>query len=212
MKYRLMNFLCALILGSFTVAGLPSISHAQTATQPTRHAGNGASHGVFRVDLVTPLDSRKLKLGDPVEAKLAGGITLPSGTQVPGGTKVIGHITQVSSRSKSDPVSKLGIAFDKIVLAGDEDVPIKGELQAVAPNPNEALGTGGYIDYGPSLRMLTQSQPPDMQRTTPTLYDDSSGVKGFKNISMGPNGVLTSTNKEIKLDAGTLMLLNVTIQ
>jgi hypothetical protein len=199
------------LLAVFCVAN----SFAQTATQPqpSQKSANAGHHGVFTVELLKPLDSKKLKEGDQVEAKLVGGITLPNGSQVPAGTKVAGHITQVKAASKSAPESSLGISFDKLVRPGGEDTPIKGVLQAVGPKPNADLNTGGYIDSGPSLRMLTQSQPPNMQKpATKTVTDDSTGVVGFKNMQMGSDGVLTSNGKDLKLDAGTRMLLNVTIQ
>jgi len=210
MQYRFASSLFALVVGCFTVTGLLSGTQAQTAAEPMQHSASVA-HGVFMVELLTPLDSRKLKVDDPIQAKLVGGITLPSGAQVPGGTKITGHITQVSSRGRGASESSLGIEFDQIVRSGGEETPIKGTLQAVAPNP-DTVSTGGYIDYGPSLRLLTQSQPPETQgSSTPTVNDDSHGVKGFKNMNLDSNGVLTSTGKELKLDAGTRMLLNVTI-
>lgn len=200
-------------LSMLLVVWCVAATYGQTATQsqPTQKLANAGHHGTFTVELLKPLDSKKLKQGDPVEAKLTGGITLPNGSQIPGGTTIVGHVTQASVRSKSDAESSLGFSFDKIVRPGGEETPVKGMLQAVAPNPN-GVSTGGYIDSGPSLRMLTQSQPPNMQQSAaPTFNENSTGVLGFKNMKLD-NGVLTSTNKEIKLDAGTRLVLNVTIQ
>ncbi len=190
---------------------------AQTATQAqsAQHSANAAHHGTFTVELLKPLDSRKLKQGDPVEAKLTGGITLPSGAQVPRGARVIGHITEARARSKSDSESALGISFDKIVWSGNESLAIQGTLQAVAPNPNGDITTGGSaVDYGNSLKMETtnNSSAPNMQSSpVPLLNDDSTGVLGFKNMKLA-DGVITSTGKDLKLDSGTRMLLNVTMQ
>ena len=46
---------------------------------------------------------------------------------------------------------------------------------------------------------------------TPILVPTSQGVLGLKNLEMGSDGVLTSTGKEVKLDAGTQLLINVQI-
>jgi hypothetical protein len=191
-------------------------AYAQNASQPqlAQKSANAGHHGSFTVELVKPLDSKKLKAGDPVEAKLTGGITLPSGAQVSSGTMVVGHVTLASARSKSDAESSLGISFDKIVRPGGEETPIKGVLQAMAPNPNSDITSGNNgVDYGNTLRsVMAPGGATGGDRTHPPLLtEDSTGVLGFKNMKLD-NGVLTSTNKEVKLDAGTRFLLNVTIQ
>lgn len=211
MKCSFMGSCFTLIVCGLTAGGPLATSHAQAVKPPTQHPADAVHHGAFIVELVTPLNSKKLKVGEPVEAKLSAGITLPNGVQLPGGTKVVGHVTQASSRAKGDSESSLGIVFDKIA-GGGQETPISGVLQAIAPNPNSDVSTGGYIDYGPSLRMLTQDQPPDTQKpSVPRLNNGSTGVAGFKNITMGPGGVLTSTAKELKLETGTRMLLEITL-
>jgi hypothetical protein len=99
-------------------------------------------------------------------------------------------------------------------LAKGENIPIKGYIQAMAPNPNRPLNTGGYIEYGNSLNMQTE-KPPDptssSQSQIPLLNAQSTGVLGIKGLQLGKNGVLTSDAKEIKVDSGTRMLLNVTM-
>lgn len=181
----------------------------QSATQAAPTAGHG--HGNFSVELAKTLDSKKLKEGDEVQAKLTGAITLPSGTTVPRGAMVIGHVTKANGRSGSEAESALGISFDKIVLGKNEDEPIKGVLQAVAPNPNSGVDTGQYLDQGPSLRMATQSMTPSTSSDPkPVLTEHSTGVLGYKNMTL-KDGVITSTNKEIKLDAGTRFMLDVSM-
>jgi hypothetical protein len=204
-------FLCAMgVLISPAYAGQSAMQASSTHTAATTAKG----HGTFSVELVKPLDSKKLKVGDPVEAKLTGGITLPSGATVPKGARVTGHVTQAKARSKSDSESALGISFDKVEWSGNEGVSIKGTIQAVAPNPNADRTTGGYIDYGPSLREATTNPgPPDAGKpSTPTLNDRSTGVLGIKNMQLGPDGVLTSSGKEVRLDSGTRMMLNVSVE
>jgi hypothetical protein len=177
----------------------------QSAATPSASGG----HGTFSVELAKALDSKKLKEGDEVQAKLTGSITLPNGASVPRGTMLIGHVTEAKARSKNDSESALGISFDKIVLGKGEDLPIKGVLQAVAPNPNGDVSTGAYLDQGPSLRMATQSQTPSAASDPkPLLTEQSTGVLGYKNMTL-KDGVITSTGKEIKLDTGTRFMLNV---
>jgi hypothetical protein len=199
---------------------MTAVSFCQSAThtpsgQPAKApaAGTLKHHGTFTVELLKALDSRKLKSGDIVETKLAGGITLPDGSTVPGGAKVMGHITEVRARSKSESGSSLGISFDKIATPGG-DVPIQGLIQAVAPNPNEDLTTGGPVDYGVDEEKATTvaAAPYTGHGPAPLLDETSHGVLGIRNLHLDANGVLTSTGKEVKLDSGTRILLNVMMQ
>src|SRR5271165_5704032 len=73
--------------------------------QSTATTSASGGHGTFSVELAKALDSKKLKEGDEVQAKLTGSITLPSGATVPRGTMLIGHVTEAKARSKNDSES-----------------------------------------------------------------------------------------------------------
>ena len=203
-------FAVTLFVGLAVCLSTAAVANSGQSGQPAAtQSATAGGHGTFSVELAKALDSKKLKEGDEVQAKLTGSITLPSGATVPRGTMLIGHVTEAKARSKNDSESALGISFDKIVLGKGEDLPIKGVLQAVAPNPNGDVSTGGYLDQGPSLRMATQSQTPSaVSDPKPVLTDRSTGVLGLKNMTL-KDGVITSTGKEVKLDNGTRFMLNV---
>lgn len=205
-------FAVTLFVGLAVCLSTAAVANSAQSGQPVAtQSATAGGHGTFSVELAKALDSKKLKEGDAVEAKLTGSITLPSGATVPRGTTLIGHVTEAKARSKNDSESALGISFDKIVLGKGEDVPIKGVLQAVAPNPNGDVSTGAYLDQGPSLRMATQSQTPStVSEPKPVLTDQSTGVLGYKNMTL-KDGVITSTGKEVKLDNGTRFMLNVAV-
>lgn len=183
---------------------------AQSSTAQSTAANQ--AHGTFSVALTKDLDSKKLKEGDPVSAKLTGGITLPSGAVVPRGAQVIGHVTQAKARSKKDADSTLGITFDKIALSGGENVAIQGTVLAAAPNPDlQNAGGAGLADGYNNLKDITTKgamSAPSNQASTPLLTEDSRGVLGMKTLKLD-DGVFTSTGKEVKLDEGTRMLLSV---
>lgn len=192
-----------------------SISAGLGAT-PAAPAGQAASqaHGTFTVELVKSLDSKKVKEGDEVEAKLTGGITLPNGTSMSRGSKVIGHVTEAKARSKGDAQSSLGIVFDKIQRAPGEETPIKGVVQAAAPNPNPQYAAGGLSDSYGDLKDATTKGAINSptNESVPVLTNDSTGVLGIKGLQLGSTGVFTSNGKEVKLDSGIRMLLDVTVQ
>ncbi len=172
-------------------------------------------HGVFLVTLVKPLDSKKLKAGDPVVVQVAGTLRFPSGALVSSGTKVLGHVTQAQARSKGDQQSSLAMVFDKIEMSGKE-VPIQGVLEAIAPSlgdsggVNYAIGTSGNSGAGGAAPpMQTAKDLPAGSNVHPLLNSQSKGVLGFHDLQMGDNAVLTSQAKEIKLDSGTQMMIRV---
>lgn len=192
------------------VAAQAAAQHSVPFNQPSANH----PHGMFPVELAKSLDSKKLKEGDQVEAKLVNSITLPDGKTLPRGTMLIGHITEAKARAKKDSESALGISFDKIALSGGEDLNIHSVIQAVAPNPDAGVTSAengvGYTD----LKEATDAPAPPPgsgQGPIPLLNEQSQGVLGIKNLQLGPGGVLTSTGKEVKLDSGTRMMLNVTM-
>lgn len=180
------------------------------AAQQSPSTNTGNQTGVFQVGLTRSLDSKKLKVGDVVTAAVVGDVNTTKGTTVRRGSRVIGHVTQVQNRSKGAAQSMLAMSFDKIELKGGESLPIQGMIQAVGPNPNPPVNTGGGIEYGGLNETMEKPPTPDMTPgSVPLLNPNSTGVVGLKNIELGSQGVLTSNQKDIKLDSGTRLLLKV---
>lgn len=209
-------------LGLLLAGGL---AHARTGSHFVRtaigipqQAESSASkmHGVFAVTLAKPLDSKKLKEGDPVVGQLAGTLRLASGVLISSGSGVLGHVTQAQARSKGESQSSLGLVFDKIEVSKGNEIPINGVLQAIAPSPskeaptNFAIGTSGNSGAGGAAPpVATPQNLPPSRNAHPVLNSQSKGVLGFHDLEMGENSVLTSNGKEIKLDSGTQMMVRV---
>ncbi len=182
---------------------------------PAKDAGQSAGgqiRGAISVELAKSLDSKKLKEGDEVDAKLAADIRTGDGT-IPRGTKLIGHVTEAKARSKGDSESTLGIVFDKISRPGSGNTPIKSVIEAAAPNPKADAPAGGVMYGGLSEATEKSTFSPTAGATgKPILNQQSRGVLGIKNLQLGPNGVFVSSGKEVKLDSGMQILLDVTMQ
>jgi len=209
------QFLAVALFLALTVSlstGMTADEQAATQSYTAQDAATSQAHGTFSVELAKSLDSKKLKEGDEVQAKLTGSITLPSGATAPRGSMVIGHVTVAKARSQHDSESTLGIVFDKIMVGKGEEVPIKGVIQAVAPNPDAEVATGGGgIGYGDLKQATTMQSGMDTRSApVPVLNDQSTGVLGFKNMTL-KDGVITSTNKAIRFDSGTRFMLNVSM-
>jgi hypothetical protein len=185
------------------IAGhLPFHSELSAIVQSEPQSSASAQNAtVIRIVLSKSLDAKKLKEGDPVEAK-----------------------TET-------------VAFDAIVLKNGQPMPLKTSIQAVGAPPYMGPGTMDGEPVAPvtsapgapgspsvaSPPMPGQAggfpQPPSSlpqdtggQQSAPssaTLNEKSTGVVGLRNMQLQSASTLTSSGKDLKLDAGTEMILQV---
>jgi hypothetical protein len=88
------------------------------------------------------LNTRKLKVGDKVSAKVIQDALVRGRILVPRDSKLVGHVAEVVSPSKDDPESRLAVVFDRIELSGGKTSLIHGVIQAIGrPLPDPALET-----------------------------------------------------------------------
>jgi hypothetical protein len=92
------------------------------------------------VDLDTSLDSKKAKADEQVVARINEALKIQGKVIFPKGTKIVGHVTQALARGKGDADSVLAIEFDKAVLKGGEEVPVRLAIKAIAPPRQTAPG------------------------------------------------------------------------
>ncbi len=214
--------ICLLLSAASAYAANPTSAGATAQEQANT---SSKFSGAFPAMLLKPLDSKKLKEGDPVVVQSVAQIHRASGVFIPAGTKMIGHVTQAQARSKGDPESSLAIVFDKLVLGKNEEVPIKGTLQAIGPaiyktgppptgpaTPGTALNAanksdgGGFTTAPPTSTMHLD---PIAGGPRPVVLPESKGVLGVKNLEMDHKSVITSTGNDVKLDEGTQMMIHV---
>src|SRR5262249_28107579 len=103
-------------------------SQTPQANQPTQlPAGT-----IIPAELSQPIHAPKPKSGDKVEAKVATDLQSRTGeTVIPRGERITGHVTDAKAKSKSDPSSTLGIAFDRIEMKDGRELPLNAEIQAL---------------------------------------------------------------------------------
>ncbi len=217
--------LAALPCAVFLCLGLAA-NAAQTQISPSSAAepeNAEKPHGPMPAELTKSLDSKKLKEGDPVTARITAEVRTRSGDVIPRDSKLIGHVTEAKARSKGDPQAALGIVFDKITTPDGKELAIRGVIQAVAPNLSSGEQAGG-VQYpgmmaGRDQGMSPGTTPPPMpnqnqaqQPSKPVLNAQSKGVVGIRNLELGDNSVLLSGGKEIRLDSGTQMIVQVEIE
>lgn len=211
-------------LGQVAYAAQAGQAPAQTSPSPEAvPASNGKPHGPMPAELTKALDSKKLKEGDPVTARITATLHMRSGETIPSGSKLTGHVTVAKARSKGDPQAELGITFDKITTPDGKDMAIKSVLQAVGPSltpsgqPDTSVGSPGMMAGHEGMSAGTTApamggNSQTVHSSAPVLNGQSKGVVGIRNLELGENSVLMSGGKEIKLDSGTQMIVQVEIE
>jgi hypothetical protein len=91
-----------------------------------------ASGTAFNTALSTPVDSKKAKPGDNVNARTTEAVKSGGKMVLPKGTTLVGHVTQASARAKGDSESALAITFDRAILKDGKEVPLNVAIQAIA--------------------------------------------------------------------------------
>jgi hypothetical protein len=118
----------------------------------TASAQNGQANGAlatgtaFNAALSSPIDSKKCKPGDPVNAHSTEAVKSEGKTVIPKGSKLVGHVTEASARGKSESESSLGIVFDKAILKNGQEIPLNAGIQAIASAQSSASAAGSDVD------------------------------------------------------------------
>jgi len=225
------------------IAGLSGImvssaARAQTAPNSTGQAPPAAGEqrvkiapgSVIPVVLARSLDAKKLKPGDPVEAKVTQDLRANDGEVILAkDAKVKGHVTAVQPRSKEQKESQITVVFDSATMKeGDTSLPMS--IQAIVfPSANEGGGGGGLSsgaggnmanDTTRGGRPTGMSMPPpgggdgapQPGASMPQVTAQTQGVINNPNLKLagGAQGsVISSEKNNVKLEDGTLMLLRV---
>ena len=118
---------------------------AQGTSQTSAAAQSGA---VIPIELAKSIDSKKVKVGDEVTAKVISDVRSGGAVAIPRGSKLLGKVTEANARSKGDATSSLGITFDRAVLKNGSTLNLISTVQAViappqAPPPAMGDTSGG---------------------------------------------------------------------
>ena len=121
---------------------------ASTSASSQNGQANGslASGTAFNAALNSPIDSKKCKPGDPVNAHSTEAAKSDGKTVIPKGAKLVGHVTQASARAKGESESSLGIMFDKAILKDGREIPLNVGIQAIASAQSGASAAGSEMD------------------------------------------------------------------
>ena len=115
------------------VTAKPAAEGAATVTPPAAKTETvKPKDSYILVELSNTLKAKKLKVGDKVKAEVSQDVVSHGKVIIPVETKLVGHVTEVSARDSTNPESRLGIVFDRILLKHFRDVDFEAVVQAVS--------------------------------------------------------------------------------
>src|SRR5438034_2098895 len=113
-------------------AGVSSSTSAGAAAQNGQANAALTNGTAFNAELSSPVDSKKCKPGDAVNARTTEAVKAEGKTVIPKGSKLVGHVTEASARGNGETESALGIVFDKAILKNGQEIPLNVAIQALA--------------------------------------------------------------------------------
>ena len=160
---RIFVLLCAAAIaqsGGLKGAGsTPSSTGAQTSVNASTQAHDSSfvvpEGSVFHVVLAKNIDAKKNKIGDEVMTTTVEDLKSNGQVVIPKNSKVIGHITQIQSRSKDNARSQIAIVFDRLMIKDGSEISVSALIQAVAapqtaPAGENEQSSTGYGEVGGS--------------------------------------------------------------
>jgi hypothetical protein len=126
-------------------SGNASVSTVASA-QNGQANGSLASGTAINAELSSPIDSKKCKPGEAVNAHSTEVVKSEGKIVIPKGAKLVGHVTEASARAKGESQSSLGIVFDKAILKNGQEIPLNAGIQAIAAAQSSASVAGSDMD------------------------------------------------------------------
>src|SRR5712692_7762578 len=136
--------------------GRTSASNTTSASKQGRHV-NLQSGTQLAAQLENTLDARHAKAGDRVVLKTTQAVKQDGEVVVPKGARLIGHVTDVQQRTKSDNESVIGIAFDRL-QRGSMDVPITGTITSITQAHARAQSSASDDGFGSQTMTSSSSR------------------------------------------------------
>jgi hypothetical protein len=162
----------------------PQSGQSVTPSESSPSDASLTSGTVINAKLDSNVDSKKAKAGTQITADTTEAVKSNDGRAVlPKGTKLIGHVTEATSKDAGGNQSTLAIQFDKAKLKNGQEMSLTGvQIQALAAPGREASA------YGTDTERSTQ---PNTSPGAPANNPSMAGTRGAR-----PEGTTPSQNTE----------------
>ena len=190
MKSFLIAIAIAGLMGASAGAQTPpptspqSSGQSATPSESTPSEASLTSGTVVNAKLDSSVDSKKAKAGTEVMADTTEAVKSTDGrTVLPKGTKLIGHVTEATTKNDGSNQSTLAIQFDKAKLKNGQEMPLTGlQIQAIAAPGHEANTYGSDTE-----RNTTPNTSPGAPANNPSM----AGSRGAR-----PEGTTPTQNTQ----------------
>jgi hypothetical protein len=153
MKRSILVFSLALVFGMVANAQTADTRATGDASNQTSATLNQANKSVslesgtrVSAELQNTIDVRRARVGDQVVLKTTQAIKSQGRTVVGKGAKLLGHITEVSQKSKANGESRIGIIFNRLER-GSLELPITATITSITSgNANARAGSDDLFD------------------------------------------------------------------
>jgi hypothetical protein len=166
MNRYILTIAMVIFCASAIFAQQSTTSASTSATSTTSAATNGKAINLqsgtqLAAQLQSTLDVRKAKVGDQVVLKTTEAIRSQGRTVVNKGARLIGHVTEVSQKTRADGESSIGLVFDRLE-SGSLESPINATITSVTRVAARARvdddRTGSETSAGSSSTARTSSR------------------------------------------------------
>jgi hypothetical protein len=135
MNRYILTIAMVIFCASAIFAQQSTTSASTSATSATSAAANGKAINLqsgtrLAAQLQSTLDVRKAKVGDQVVLKTTEAIKSQGRTVVNKGARLIGHVTEVSQKTRASGESSIGLVFDRLE-SGSLESPINATITSV---------------------------------------------------------------------------------
>lgn len=182
--------------------------------------------GVVSADLVTPLDTKKAKVGDAVSLTTRRTALLENGAELSKGTELVGKVSAVTPSAKGVDGS-VTLVIDTVKLKGGAgEFAVTSVVRGVAPQPpatvegDISLEAGLHMGDGSAVgganeekadvdKDRSEKNKTTLVKSTMALGSTIKGVDLVTPTDGANSATLSSKGKNVKVDAGAVFLLFV---
>ncbi|MFC1624395.1 hypothetical protein ACFL28_03675 [Candidatus Omnitrophota bacterium] len=190
----------------FGVVVLTSLMGCGLLTEPVKETSNGyevQKNTSLKVILQTPLSSNTNERGDQFTTYLAQALVFKEKAILPKDTQICGLVKRVKKYEKFGDRASLFLLFDQIVLSDGMRIPLVASLNT--EEGNRAIKIEGKIVKNATI--IGGSALVGTVVGRKTLGKDGANTGLIVGAGLGAGAVLLSNMKEIKLPAGTELVI-----
>jgi hypothetical protein len=209
-----------------TLVSLPLMGIALSAQAAAQGSATNMQMQPVSGELVSKLDSKSARIGEPVALKTTQKITIGA-TVIPKGSQLLGHVTAVQAHNKTHQSASIAIAFDQAAPRNGQSFAIRSQIDSVAEpqsritEDENASGAFNQPRDAPTATAESQLAGNSLAHDAVLNADlnggqmqtrigsEIPGVTLTGDATGSASGELSAARKNFRLDPGTQMVVGV---